>query len=83
MRKTVLRAEKNSGQDSIIIRPQLDAAMGITMVSSKRQQGWNPCALHNGGCSHLCLFRRKNYTCGCPDKYDSTCKTGIFLFSNI
>ncbi|XP_056643570.1 low-density lipoprotein receptor-related protein 4 isoform X1 [Diorhabda sublineata] len=75
LQKTVKRAEKTTGKDTVIIRPQLDAAMGITMVTGKRQQGWNPCAVDNGGCTHLCLFRLKNYTCGCPDKFDPTCKT--------
>ncbi|CAG9854879.1 unnamed protein product [Phyllotreta striolata] len=75
VKKTVKRAEKNTGQDAVILRPQLDSAMGITMVSGKRQQGWNPCSMDNGGCTHLCLFRHKNYTCACPDKHDPTCKT--------
>ncbi|XP_074041420.1 LDL receptor related protein 4 isoform X2 [Leptinotarsa decemlineata] len=73
--KTVIRAEKTTGKDAITVRPQLDGAMGITMVTEKRQLGWNPCAVDNGGCTHLCLFRLRNYTCGCPEKYDPTCKT--------
>uniref|UniRef100_UPI003D9CB815 low-density lipoprotein receptor-related protein 2a precursor n=1 Tax=Danio rerio TaxID=7955 RepID=UPI003D9CB815 len=31
----------------------------------------NPCALNNGGCSHLCLLRAggQGYTCECPDHF--------------
>lgn len=76
MQKSVMRAEKNTGRDSVVVRPQLDAAMGITMVTGDRQLGWNPCAVDNGGCTHLCFFRQKNYSCGCPDKDTPGCKTG-------
>ncbi|KAG5887975.1 hypothetical protein JTB14_035048 [Gonioctena quinquepunctata] len=75
VQKTVIRAEKTTGRDASIVRPQLDAAMGITMITEKRQLGWNPCAVDNGGCTHLCLFRLRNYSCGCPEEYDPTCNT--------
>ncbi len=29
--------------------------MDILVFHSSRQSGWNPCAVNNGGCSHLCL----------------------------
>ncbi|KAI2660889.1 Low-density lipoprotein receptor-related protein 2 [Labeo rohita] len=31
----------------------------------------NPCAVNNGGCSHLCLLRAggQGYTCECPDHF--------------
>uniref|UniRef100_A0A8B9LU25 Low-density lipoprotein receptor-related protein 2 n=1 Tax=Astyanax mexicanus TaxID=7994 RepID=A0A8B9LU25_ASTMX len=31
----------------------------------------NPCALNNGGCSHLCLLKAggQGYTCECPDHF--------------
>lgn len=31
----------------------------------------NPCAVNNGGCSHLCLIRHggRERTCGCPDHF--------------
>lgn len=48
---------------------------GIKAVSKDRQKGWSPCAVDNGGCSHLCLFARKNYTCACPDAIDRGCST--------
>lgn len=31
----------------------------------------NPCAVNNGGCSHLCLIRHggRAHTCECPDHF--------------
>lgn len=31
----------------------------------------NPCAVNNGGCSHLCLLRDggRGHTCECPDHF--------------
>lgn len=31
----------------------------------------NPCAVNNGGCSHLCLIRHggREHTCECPDHF--------------
>lgn len=49
------------------MKTALDRTTAIRAVSAERQTGWNPCAEHNGGCSHLCLFTRRNYTCACPD----------------
>ncbi|XP_045480822.1 low-density lipoprotein receptor-related protein 4 isoform X3 [Harmonia axyridis] len=65
--KRVYRADKTSGKEQMILRPDLDAAMGITMVAQTKQQGWNPCAVNNGGCEYLCFYTGKNYTCGCPN----------------
>ncbi|XP_050531521.1 low-density lipoprotein receptor-related protein 4-like isoform X2 [Daktulosphaira vitifoliae] len=44
----------------------------IKVISSSRQRGWNPCAVNNGYCTHLCLYlgRDKHYICECPDKTD-------------
>ncbi|KAJ8946706.1 hypothetical protein NQ318_006964 [Aromia moschata] len=75
VQKSVIRAEKTTGKDAIVVRPQLDAALGLTMVTAERQMGWNPCAVDNGGCTHLCLFKQRNYTCACPDEPTPTCKT--------
>ncbi|XP_030746611.1 low-density lipoprotein receptor-related protein 4 [Sitophilus oryzae] len=72
--KCIMRAEKINGNGKIVIRP-MHAAMGITMVSEERQTSWNPCAVNNGNCTHLCFFKHKGYVCGCPDKYVLGCKT--------
>ncbi|RZC38041.1 low-density lipoprotein receptor-related protein 4, partial [Asbolus verrucosus] len=71
VQKSVIRADKTSGKDAVIVRSHLEAAMGLTMVTESRQLGWNPCAINNGGCPYLCFFRLKNYTCGCPNEHTS------------
>ncbi|XP_019869028.2 low-density lipoprotein receptor-related protein 4 isoform X2 [Aethina tumida] len=73
--KSVNKADKTTGKDAVIVRPHLDATMGLTMVTQSRQMGWNPCAINNGGCAYLCLFKQKNYTCACPDNRPN-CKPG-------
>ncbi|KAK9870319.1 hypothetical protein WA026_006405 [Henosepilachna vigintioctopunctata] len=65
--KSVYRADKTSGKGKIVLRPNLDAAMGITMVTEARQIGWNPCAVNNGGCKYICFHFNNSYTCECPD----------------
>ncbi|KAL3266297.1 hypothetical protein HHI36_010477 [Cryptolaemus montrouzieri] len=65
--KCVYRADKSSGKGKTVIRPNLDAAMGLTMVAQARQVGWNPCAVNNGGCKYICFFYNKTYSCECPD----------------
>lgn len=76
--KSVNKADKTTGKDAVIVRPHLDATMGLTMVTQSRQMGWNPCAINNGGCAYLCLFKQKNYTCACPDNRPN-CKPGQVL----
>ncbi|CAH1130397.1 unnamed protein product [Ceutorhynchus assimilis] len=72
--KCIMRSEKITGNGKMMIRP-LHAAMGITMVAAERQMSWNPCMMNNGNCTHLCFFRKKGYTCGCPDEHTPGCKT--------
>ncbi|CAH0560459.1 unnamed protein product [Brassicogethes aeneus] len=67
MQKSVNKADKTTGKDTVVVRPHLDATMGVTMVAQSRQLGWNPCAINNGGCPYLCFFKQKNYSCACPD----------------
>jgi hypothetical protein len=51
--------------------------MEIRAVAAGKQTGWSPCAVQNGGCTHLCLFRQKSYVCACPDIPDhKPCSTG-------
>lgn len=70
------RADKNTGSNRINLRTSLNVIMNVKAVSEELQKGWTPCALDNGGCSHLCLFTKKNYTCACPDIKDAGCSTG-------
>lgn len=72
------RADKRTGKNRSKIRTALDGTTDIRAVSVDRQSGWTPCSMNNGGCTHLCFFLKKSYTCGCPDQPDhkpcSTCK---------
>ena len=53
--KTIERANKNNGQNRTRIQGQLNYIMDILVFHSSRQAGRSPCAVNNGGCSHLCL----------------------------
>ncbi|XP_014224711.1 low-density lipoprotein receptor-related protein 4-like isoform X3 [Trichogramma pretiosum] len=70
-KEMIERADKRTGKDRNQIRTALDGTTEIRAVSASRQTGWTPCAMENGGCTHLCFYTRKNYTCGCPDQPDS------------
>ncbi|XP_046395098.1 low-density lipoprotein receptor-related protein 4-like [Ischnura elegans] len=70
-RKSVERADKITGENRVAIRTDLDGVMEIRAVAANRQTGWNPCAHENGGCSHLCFFRGKDYVCACPDEMET------------
>ena len=53
--RSIERAHKQSGENRTRIQTQVDYVMDILVFHSSRQSGWNPCAVNNGGCSHLCL----------------------------
>lgn len=53
--RSIERAHKQSGENRTRIQTQVDFVMDILVFHSSRQSGWNPCAVNNGGCSHLCL----------------------------
>lgn len=70
------RADRETGQNRIRIRTTMKTIMEMKSVSAERQSGWTPCAVDNGGCSHLCFYIRKEYKCACPDEpNDNTCTT--------
>lgn len=69
-----------TGRNRIAIRTELHGVMEIRAVAAERQTGWNPCAENNGYCSHICLFRGKDYVCACPDVPDDTiCSKGMWF----
>lgn len=79
-KKTVERAEKETGRMRTTFHTALHGVMELRFVSASKQQGVNPCSVFNGYCSHLCLYLGGiNYACACPDEPDSTpCSTGDF-----
>ncbi|XP_043269103.1 low-density lipoprotein receptor-related protein 4 isoform X2 [Venturia canescens] len=71
----IQRADKETGENRVPIRTSLGFMTDLKSISVERQTGWTPCAIDNGGCSHLCLFARKSYKCACPDVQDPKCST--------
>ncbi|XP_072942146.1 low-density lipoprotein receptor-related protein 4 [Epargyreus clarus] len=75
-KKSVMRADKRTGQNVTAVTSDLEMAMEIKAVAAEKQHGWSPCKESNGGCTHLCLFRGHDYVCACPDEPDSrVCST--------
>uniref|UniRef100_T1IRJ2 EGF-like domain-containing protein n=1 Tax=Strigamia maritima TaxID=126957 RepID=T1IRJ2_STRMM len=71
--RSIERVDKDTGNNRITIQSNIEGLMEIRVVSSSKQQGTNPCAVNNGGCSHLCLHRPARPVCACPDVVGS-CK---------
>ncbi|XP_055383334.1 low-density lipoprotein receptor-related protein 6 [Condylostylus longicornis] len=69
-RRSVDRAHKTTGSDRIVVVDQFPDLMGLKVTRLREVKGDNPCAKHNGGCSHLCLNRPKDYVCRCPIEYE-------------
>lgn len=66
---SVMRANKWNGSDVTVIDRTPSQPFDIQILHSSRQprNGNNPCAIKNGGCSHLCLLSLKSsFKCECP-----------------
>ena len=72
------------GFDSVLKKLRWDVGVGRKKRWKVQYEpffsaGTNPCALNNGGCSHLCLARPNSYVCACPSFPDPIpCDTGTF-----
>lgn len=97
------RANRWTGADYQLLVDNLEHLQEIKIMSDYKQNSLNvsveygvelnPCSMHNGACSHLCLFRPHGYICACPALIDSTlCSTGkqseeeilwILIFSSL
>lgn len=64
-RRSIDRVHKITGKDRQCISEPLPNIMGIKAIHLGLPNGTNPCAVNNGGCSHLCLNRPHDYTCAC------------------
>nr|XP_045620165.1 low-density lipoprotein receptor-related protein 6-like [Procambarus clarkii] len=71
-RRSIERVNKFDATQREVIVEQLPDLMGLKAVNVSNKAGFNPCRKNNGGCSHLCLNRPTNYTCGCPIGYELT-----------
>ncbi|XP_068581233.1 LOW QUALITY PROTEIN: low-density lipoprotein receptor-related protein 4 [Cebidichthys violaceus] len=69
--RSIQRADKNTGTNTITVRANLPGLMDIQAVDRERPLGFNKCGRRNGGCTHLCLPRPNDTSCACP--------TGILL----
>lgn len=87
-RRSIDRAHKITGNDRIVVVDQFPELMGLKVARLKEVKGTSPCAIKNGGCSHLCFNRPNDYVCRCPMDYElltdrKTCvlPTAFLLFS--
>ncbi|RXG71249.1 Low-density lipoprotein receptor-related protein 4 [Armadillidium vulgare] len=75
-KRSVERAIVNDGKNPQIIVKGIQEPMEIVSVYPSMQEGWNPCAERNGGCSHLCLYTPSGeVVCACPDAPTPSCST--------
>lgn len=56
-RRSVERANKINGSQREVIIEQLPDLMGLKAIEINKVLGTNPCAVNNGNCTHLCLYR--------------------------
>ncbi|XP_068671663.1 low-density lipoprotein receptor-related protein 6-like [Montipora foliosa] len=67
---TIYRAHKTNGLGQTLIESNVDNITDILVFHSSRQEGWNPCAADNNGCSHLCFAKPDSTSvCSCPTHY--------------
>ncbi|KAE8613421.1 hypothetical protein XENTR_v10007716 [Xenopus tropicalis] len=67
--RSILACNKYTGEDRREVDSDIFSPMDIHVFSRLRQpNATNPCAVHNGGCSHLCLMSPMEpfYQCACP-----------------
>lgn len=71
--KSIQSADLQTGLDRETLQENLENLMDIHVFHRQRPPVTTPCAVENGGCSHLCL-RSPN-----PSGFSCTCPTGINL----
>lgn len=72
------RAKKTTGANRTKIHDKLESVTDILVFHESRQAGTNPCAIDNGGCSHLCIAlpnpdaqtQSQLHQCNCPTHYN-------------
>ncbi|XP_063823720.1 low-density lipoprotein receptor-related protein 5-like [Ostrinia nubilalis] len=65
-RRSLDRINKVTGIERQPVVEQLANMMGVKAFRVGEPLGHNPCVDENGGCSHLCFNRPKDYVCSCP-----------------
>ncbi|XP_055856668.1 low-density lipoprotein receptor-related protein 6 [Episyrphus balteatus] len=69
-RRSIDRAHKITGNNRITVVDQFPDLMGLKVTRLREVKGTNACAIKNGGCSHLCLNRPRDYVCRCSIEYE-------------
>ncbi|GAB0086083.1 Low-density lipoprotein receptor-related protein [Sergentomyia squamirostris] len=69
-RRSIERAHKKEGTDRLVIVDQHPDLMGLKVARLREVNGSSPCAIDNGGCTHLCFNRPHDYVCRCPINYE-------------
>lgn len=64
--KALHRANKITGNDSAMLRNNVEGFMDLHAVQSGDLIAKNRCHFYNAGCSHLCLRNPFRHTCACP-----------------
>lgn len=71
------RANKTNGTNRTKIHSRLESVTDLLVFHASRQSGWNPCAVANGECSHLCIAlpgaggkTSTSHKCACPTHYN-------------
>eukprot|EP00079_Xenopus_tropicalis_P012610 XP_002939758.2 PREDICTED: prolow-density lipoprotein receptor-related protein 1 [Xenopus tropicalis] len=64
---SIKRGNKDNATDSVSLRTGIGVQLkDIKVFNKDRQKGTNICAVNNGGCQQLCLYRgNNNRTCAC------------------
>ncbi|VTJ58187.1 Hypothetical predicted protein [Marmota monax] len=71
--KSIQSADRLTGLDRETLQENLENLMDIHVFHRRRPPVITPCAMENGGCSHLCLRSPS------PSGFSCTCPTGINL----
>ncbi|XP_029038470.2 low-density lipoprotein receptor-related protein 6 isoform X1 [Osmia bicornis bicornis] len=71
------KANKTTGVNRVKIHNKLESVTDLLVYHASRQAGWNPCAVTNGNCSHLCIALpgenesiSNSVKCDCPTHYN-------------
>ena len=69
--KSLMRAHKYTGANLEVLRNTSHRPYDVHVYHPLKQPAYiNPCAEHNGGCSHLCLLSpNTTHTCACPNNF--------------
>ncbi|XP_076445601.1 prolow-density lipoprotein receptor-related protein 1-like [Babylonia areolata] len=87
---SIKRANKKDGSGIVVLKSNISNLQDIKIFNRDRQKGNNTCAVNNGGCQELCLYRGDDQvTCACShgkladDGKNCTDYKSFLLFSKV